>query len=171
MRHRKKSEKFSRSRAQKKALVKSMLRALIINERINTTTSKAKYLRGEIDKLITWAKTNSLHSRRLAFDVLGDQKLVHRLFEIIGPRFKGIEGGYSRVLNSGIRKGDGASLSVLELTRIEKKVKPGKVKKEKIKEERPSKHEERKAPKKEAKPKKGIISGVRKIFKKERDAL
>ena len=171
MRHRKKSEKFSRSRAQRKALVKSLLKALIINERITTTTSKAKYLRAEVDKLITWTKQGTLAARRLAFSVLGDHKLVRRLFEVIGPRFKHIKGGYTRVLKAGVRRGDGASLSILELTRKEKKPKVRKVKKEKVKEERPEKPEEKKAPKKEAKPKKGIVSGVRKIFKKERDAL
>ena len=173
MRHRKKSEKLSRSRAQKKALVKALLRAVVINERITTTTSKAKYLRADVDKLITWAKRNTLHCRRLAFAILGDQKLVRRLFDVIGPRFKDISGGYTRVLAQGVRKGDGASLSILELTKIEKKKKPSKAKKTKAKEkeEHIEKHEEKKAPKKEAKPKKGIISGVRKIFKKERDAL
>jgi large subunit ribosomal protein L17 len=171
MRHRKKSERFSRSRAQRKALVKSLLKAVVINERIKTTTSKAKYLRGEVDQLITLAKTNTLASRRQAFDVLGDHKLVHRLFESIGPRFKNIKGGYTRVLTAGVRKGDGALLSILELTKIEKKAKLRKVKKEKPKEERPEKPEEKKAPKKEAKPKKGLVSGMRKIFKKERDAL
>jgi len=76
MRHRKKSERFSRSQSQRKALIKSLLRAVIINERITTTTSRAKYLKGEVDGLITWAKKGTLAGKRLAYSVLGDHKLV-----------------------------------------------------------------------------------------------
>ncbi len=173
MRHRKKSEKFSRSRAQRNALVKSLLRAVIINERIVTTASKAKGLRGEVDNLITLAKKGSLHHRRLAYRLLEDHRLVKRLFEVVAPRFDKIEGGYTRVLKLGNRKGDGAPISVLELTRMQKKEKKEpKAKKEKDKAKKVSeKKEEKIAPKKEKKPKKGLIAGVRKIFKKERDAL
>jgi large subunit ribosomal protein L17 len=171
MRHRKKSEKFSRPKAQRKALVKALLRALIINEGIITTTSRAKQLRAEIDRLITLAKKDSLFHRRSAYSILGDHGLVKRLFENIGPRFKTIQGGYSRVLRVGIRKGDGASLAILELTRRQKKkVHKQKQEKEKVK-TAPKEKIEKKVPKKEDKPKKGIISSVRKIFKKERDAL
>jgi len=183
MRHRKKSERFSRSRAQKKALVKSLVRALIINERITTVTSRAKYLRSEIDKLITWAKKGTLANKRLAFCVLEDHKLVKKLFDDIGPRFsakggsasggKEITGGYTRVLRSGIRKGDGASLSLIELTKIVKEKKIHKKKEEKAEPKEVSKEErkEKIPPKKIIKPKKGFVSGVKKIFKKERDAL
>ncbi len=171
MRHRKKKEKLSRSRAQRKALVKALLRAVVINERITTTESKAKYMRADVDKLITWAKSGTLACRRMAYTSLGDHKLVRRLFEVIGPRFKNINGGYTRVLKAGVRKGDGAQLAVLELTKVEKKIKVHKAKKEKAKEEHPQRVEEKKPPKKETKPQKGIISGVRQIFKKERDAL
>jgi len=173
MRHRKKSEKFSRSRAQKKALVKSLVRALLINERIKTTTSRAKYLRTEADRLVTLAKKGTLADKRLAYKVLGDHKLVSRLFEVIGPRFQHITGGYTRILNVGIRKGDGASLSLIEFTRKVLKAKGPKVKKEKapkVEKEAPKK-ESKIPPKKETKSQKGIFSGVKKVFKKERDAL
>ncbi len=178
MRHRKKSERLSRPRAQKKALVKSLIRALVINERIITTTSRAKYIRGQIDKLITWAKKGTLSSKRLVYRLLEDHALVKRLFNDIGPRFKGINGGYTRILRMGNRKGDGASLSLIELTKI---VKKEKVNKKKISGGKPKDTEsaetpkeekhERIPPKKVEKPKKGFVSGVRKIFKKERDAL
>ena len=178
MRHRKKSERFSRSRAQKKALVKSLVRALIINERITTVTSRAKYLRGEIDKLITRAKKGTLANKRLAFCLLEDHKLVKKLFDDIGPRFsasggKEINGGYTRVLRLGNRKGDGASLSLIELTKVVKKRKAHKKKEEKAELKEVSKEEKKEKipPKKITKPKKGFTSGVRKIFKKERDAL
>lgn len=167
MRHRKKSERFSRSRAQRKALIKSLLRAVLINERITTTTSRAKYLKGEVDKLITWAKKGTLSARRLAYRVLGDHKLVKRLFNEIGPRFKDISGGYTRCLRVNNRKGDGASLSLIELTRI---IKIDKLHKKKAKEAPDEEGKEKISPKKEIKPKEGFVSGVRKIFKKERDA-
>lgn len=174
MRHRKKSEKLSRPRAQRKALVKSLLRALIINERIKTTTSKAKFLRTDASRLITWAKKGDLASRRMAFRFLEDRSLVKRLFDVIGPRFKEINGGYVRVLGLGHRSGDGAAMSLIELTKrqVKKKI----VKAKKGKEGQPTLPEkkekkENKVFKKEEKPKKGIISGVRKIFKKERDGL
>ena len=172
MRHRKKSEKFSRSRGQRKALVKSLLRAVIINERITTTTPRAKYLRAEVDGLITWAKKGTLSARRLAYRSLGDHKLVKKLFDEIAPRFKNISGGYTRALSLMKRKGDGAPLSLIELTRIVKIDKPRKKKvkeadnKETLKEEAQSKV----PPTKETKPKKGFASGVRKIFKKDKDA-
>ncbi len=173
MRHRKKSEKFSRSRAQKKALIKSLLRAMIINERITTTTSRAKYLKGEIDRLITWAKKGTLSDRRLAYRILGDHKLVKRLFNEIAPRFRNISGGYTRSLRLTKRKGDGALLSLIELTRIVKKEVPHKrkVKETEAKETLKDEDQRKVPPKKEAKPKKGFVSGVRKIFKKNKDAL
>jgi len=109
MRHRKKSERFSRSQSQRKALIKSLLRAVIINERITTTTSRAKYLKGEVDGLITWAKKGTLAGKRLAYSVLGDHKLVKKLFDEIGPRFSKVSGGYTRTLSVATRKGDGGT--------------------------------------------------------------
>ncbi|MCF7908820.1 MAG: 50S ribosomal protein L17 [Candidatus Omnitrophica bacterium] len=170
MRHRKKSEKLSRSRAQKKALVKSLVRAVLIDERIKTTTSRAKYLRGEVDRLITKGKNDTLSSRRLVYRKLGDHKLVKRLFEVIAPRFKSINGGYTRTAHLISRKGDGASMSLLELTKREVKKKVLKGKKAKDNAIDVDNQEEALALKKPEK-KKGIISGVKKIFKKERDLL
>lgn len=112
MRHRKKSEKFSRSRAQRKALVRSLLRALFIYERITTTESKAKGIRHWAERLINWAKNDTLHHRRLAYRFLCDHNLTKRLFEVIGPRFKNIQGGYTRVLDLGYRQGDGGKISI-----------------------------------------------------------
>jgi large subunit ribosomal protein L17 len=93
--------------------------------------------------------------------------LVKKLFEVIGPRFKTVEGGYTRLLRLGKRKGDGAQLSRIELTLLTKKEK----KEKKEKKQKPSviqKTEEKAPPRKEKEPKKGLISGVRKIFKKDR---
>ena len=171
MRHRKKSKKFSRSRAQRKALTKSLLRSMVTYERIKTTEAKAKSLKGWIDKLITLAKTDTLHHRRLAFQDLRDHDLVKKLFEAIAPRFKGINGGYTRMFYLGCRKGDASRISLIELTKLDLKEKKVKEKKEKETEDVAVEHKEVKhAPQKE-KPRKTIIDGVKGIFKKERDSL
>ncbi|MCK9573079.1 MAG: 50S ribosomal protein L17 [Candidatus Omnitrophica bacterium] len=171
MRHRKNSQKFSRSRAQRKALKKSLLRSLIIYERIKTSEAKAKELSSWIDRLISLAKEPTLANKRLAYKVLCDHMLVKKLFDNIAPRFKGINGGYSRIFGLGYRKGDASKISLIELTRVEKKEKKIIQKKEKEqKNVEVERKEERHAPLKE-KPKKTIIDGVKGIFKKERDSL
>jgi len=116
MRHRRKSEKFSRPRAQRKALIKALIRAVVISERIVTTTAKAKYLKAKVDRMITLGKKGGLAHRRLAYRTLGSHKLVNKLFEDIAPRFTDIQGGYTRTLRLGRRKGDAAFISLLELT-------------------------------------------------------
>jgi len=175
MRHRKKSQKFSRPRAQRKALSKSLVRALLLHERVRTTEPKAKNTRQLADRLITWGKRGDLHSKRLAYDLLQDHKLVMRLFRDIAPRFKDTAGGYTRTIRLGVRKGDGAALSILELTKVTTKVRRKKKKeaKEIIEPEKHEKHEkhEKKIPVKKEKPSKTFMSGVKKIFKKERDAI
>lgn len=171
MRHRKTAKKLSRSRALRKALISSLVRAVISKERIITTEAKAKALRGWVDKLITWAKDDTLHHRRLSYQLLKDHKLVKRLFEEVGPRFKTINGGYCRVLDLGQRKGDGAVISIFELTRRQEPVKKAKEAKGKKQEIKPEAKAKKVSSKKEKAPKKGIMSGVKNIFKKERDAL
>lgn len=172
MRHRRTNKKLSRSQAQRKALINAMLRAVVLEERIMTTQAKAKYLRSWVDKLINWGKEDSLHYRRLSFRYLKDHNLVKRLFDVIGPRFKDISGGYCRIINVGYRQGDGAKMAILELTKKEKKIK--KDDKQKSKKEHAVKEEKKEMkhpPKKTFAPKKDIISGIKNIFKKERDAL
>ena len=128
MRHRLKSEKFSRSEGLRRGLKKSMLRALLLQERIKTTHEKAKGLTIWAAKLITRAKVDNLHNRRLAFSQLDNHLLVKRLFEEIAPRFKNTPGGYTRMYDIGWRKGDCARLSIIELTKLAEKEKPVKAK-------------------------------------------
>ncbi len=163
MRHRKKSEKFSRPRAQRKALVNSLLRSLLIYERITTSESKAKAMRTWADKVINWSKTDTLANRRLSYRLLKDHSLVKRLFTEIGPRYQGINGGYTRVIGLKLRKGDGAKLSILELTqRVEKKKGPdAKIAKGK---KAAGSEKEAKSPESLEK-KKGLVSGMKKMFK------
>ncbi|MCM8774118.1 MAG: 50S ribosomal protein L17 [Candidatus Omnitrophica bacterium] len=177
MRHRKKRYKLNRSRAQRRALIRSLVRSILISEKIKTTETKAKVVKRWIDRLITWGKRNDLASRRLAYKFIGEHKLVKRLFDELAPRFKDVSGGYTRIIDLGYRKGDGAKLSILELTRIEKKKK--KEKKEKTKSEELKKEEkigrEEIREKREVLPttkeplKKRFFSGIRKIFKIKRD--
>jgi len=168
MRHRKKSKRFARPRAQRKALKKSLIKAFIINERIITTTAKAKYLRPEAEKIITLAKKGTIASRRLAFRVLENHALVKKLFDVIAPMFKDINGGYTRILKVGSRKGDNASLSLIEMTKTVKEEKE-KTDISKQKEEKAGGHrkETKTGGEKEQKVKKSVVSGVKKMFERK----
>jgi len=99
-------------------MFKNMARALLTYEQIRTTEAKAKELRRIVDKLITMALRNDLHTRRQAYKVLGSHQMVQRLFDEIGPRFEGGVGGYTRIVKlSQPRKGDCAPMVIIELTK------------------------------------------------------
>ena len=121
MRHRKKKQKLSKSVSQRKALIRSMVRSLLISERIKVITRRAKSLSSAVERLITFAKRGDLHSKRVAYSFLQDHLLVKRLFEDIAPRFNKISGGYTRIIHLGKRKGDNAELSVIEFTKLSEK--------------------------------------------------
>ena len=93
MRHSNSGKKLSRTPAHRKALLHNLAKALLIHGRIRTTEVKAKELRGVVEPLISLAKRNDLHARRLAYRVLCDYALVKRLFDEIGPQFAGVPGG------------------------------------------------------------------------------
>ena len=118
MRHSNSGKKLSRTPAHRKALLHNLAKALLIHGRIRTTEVKAKELRGVVEPLISLAKRNDLHSRRLAYRELCDYALVKRLFDEIGPQFAGVPGGYTRVMKLAMpRKGDNAPMAIIELTR------------------------------------------------------
>ncbi|MDR2604780.1 MAG: 50S ribosomal protein L17 [Desulfovibrio sp.] len=118
MRHRKSGRKLGRNPAHRKALLRNLAKALIAAGRITTTEAKAKDLRGVAEPLITLALKNDLHARRQAYRVLGDHRLVQRLFDDFGPLFSGGGGGYTRVVKLPVpRKGDAAPLALIEFTR------------------------------------------------------
>jgi large subunit ribosomal protein L17 len=96
-------------------MFRNMLVSLINHERIKTTLTKAKELRGWMDRMITLGKKNTLHARRQAFALLRDETIVKKLFDEISPRLKDREGGYTRIYRLGWRQGDGAPLSLIEL--------------------------------------------------------
>jgi large subunit ribosomal protein L17 len=122
MRHLKKGRKFSRTSAHRDAMFSNLATSLFQHECIETTREKAKDLRGFAERLITLAKRNDLHARRLAFRHVRNLDVLKKLFDDIAPRFQSRAGGYTRVMKSGVRKGDAAPLSVIEL--VERKNPP-----------------------------------------------
>ena len=115
MRHRKQGRQLRRTSEQKLALMKNLAKALIERGVIETTEAKAKELRPFIEKLITKAKTGTLHNRRLAGAKVPHRATADKLFQEIGPRFATRKGGYTRILKTGHRKGDGAEMARIEL--------------------------------------------------------
>ncbi len=115
MRHRKAGRKLNRTHSHRRALFASQAAALIKHEQITTTLPKAKELKRVMDRLITLAKRGSMHSRRLAVARVRDEAMVKKLFEVLGPRYEGRPGGYTRVLKAGFRYGDAAPVAVIEL--------------------------------------------------------
>lgn len=115
MRHRKSGRYFGRTSSHRKAMFKNMMVSLLKHELITTTLAKAKELRSYMEPMITLAKIDSVHNRRIAFARLRDRDMVQKLFNEIGPHFKQRPGGYLRVLKNGFRKGDCAPLAIVEL--------------------------------------------------------
>jgi len=115
MRHRVAGRKLSRHTQHRSLMFRNMLVSLLQHERIRTTLAKAKELRGWVDRVISWGKRNDLHSRRLAFSLLRDEGTVKKLFDVIAPKLKNREGGYTRIYKMGWRLGDNAPLSLIEL--------------------------------------------------------
>ncbi len=192
MRHRKSGVLLNRFTGWRKATLTSLMRNILIYQSIKTSLQKAKAVRPDVDKLISLAKSNTLADKRKAFSMLNDHKLVSTLFSDIGPRFTKKQGGYTRIINLGNRRGDNAQMVIFELTEIkikeakkhikkEKQAKPAEaVEPEGIKEPSVQEHKvikteteaagKEKAPV-EKKPTKKFLGGFKNIFKKERDSL
>ncbi len=117
MRHNvKKGLKLGTDASHTKAMKKSLVNALFLNDRIKTVESRAKEIRPNVDKIITWAKKGDLHSRRLAIAALGDKELVREIFEKVEQgMFADRQGGYTRIMKLGNRKGDNAPMVIMEL--------------------------------------------------------
>jgi large subunit ribosomal protein L17 len=106
--------KFNRRSDHRKAMLANLAAALIKHEQITTTLPKAKDLRPIVEKLVTLGKRGDLHARRQAIAQMRDLAMVKKLFEVIGPRYKGRDGGYLRVMKAGFRYGDSAPVAVIE---------------------------------------------------------
>jgi large subunit ribosomal protein L17 len=185
MRHKKKRLQLNRFTSWHKATVISLVKSLLTYQSIKTTVQKAKAAKPLADKIISLAKQNTLAAKRHAYEILGDHELVSGLFNDIAGRFKDNNGGFTRIINLGARRGDNASMAIFELTQIKKKL----VKKHKKEEEKAEKapeqisEEAQTSPKTETgvkeerhpetrkQPNKKFLGGIRNIFKKERDSL
>lgn len=115
MRHRKKGRALSRTASHRKATLRNMATSLILHERIQTTTAKAKELRPFVERLITLGRRGDLHARRLAGRSIADRQVLGKLFDDVGPRFSERPGGYTRILKLGTRRGDAAEMALIEL--------------------------------------------------------
>ncbi|OPY78520.1 MAG: 50S ribosomal protein L17 [Syntrophorhabdus sp. PtaU1.Bin058] len=141
MRHMNRVKTLNKKKGHRRALFQNLANALFNHESIKTTSAKAMELKKVADRLITLAKRKDTHSMRLTFAVLRDKEIVRKLFTDIGERYKEINGGYTRVLKIGNRKGDNAPMAVIELTQ------------KKEKEEKKEKTEKKKVTETKAKPK------------------
>lgn len=117
MRHYKKGRKLGTDASHTKAMKRSLVKSLFLNDRIKTIESRAKEIRPDVDKIVTWAKKGDLHSRRLAIAALGnDKELVREIFEKVEQgMFADRQGGYTRIMKLGPRKGDNAPMVIMEL--------------------------------------------------------
>jgi large subunit ribosomal protein L17 len=129
MRHRKRRTRLSMMGSRRKATLRNMVKSLIKHQRIETTLARAKEARRIAEPLITLSKTDTVSARQQAFSILTDRDLVGKLFKETAGLFKNRTSGYTRIIISGFRRGDGATMAILELT--EKTMAPKKPKKEK----------------------------------------
>ena len=123
-RHMNTGRKLSRNTSHRKALLRNLIRAVILEESILTTTPKAKEARRVVEKVITQAKAGTLAARRNVHKTVRDQAALAKLFETIGPRFKTRPGGYTRMIHTENRNGDNAPMSILELVEKSEKAAP-----------------------------------------------
>jgi large subunit ribosomal protein L17 len=115
MRHNKAINHLGRKSGHRKALLANMATSLILNKRIQTTVAKAKALKVYVEPLITKSKDDSTHSRRVVFSYLKNKEAVTELFRTVAPKIADRPGGYTRVLKTGFRQGDGADMALIEL--------------------------------------------------------
>ncbi len=156
MRHRRLRRKLGVKTKHRKALLRNLVRSLVLSKRIQTTLPKAKEASAMADKMVTLAKREGLHARRLLIARLGSEDIAGRLIKNIAPQFKDRQGGYTRILRLGNRPGDGSQMAILEFsTFIEEAEKPKKPKKEKkSKETKEAREKEAKQEKAEITPEK-----------------
>lgn len=121
MRHRKFGRKLGRTSSHREAMLRNMVTSLFSHERIVTTTPKAKEARRVAEKMITLAKRGDLHARRQALSFIRSKEIVAKLFDVIHLQFTDRNGGYTRIVQTGIRQGDAAPMAILELVGYQEK--------------------------------------------------
>ena len=132
MRHLAQGRKLGRTTAHRRAMLRNLVTSFLEKERVVTTVAKAKEARPLAEKMITLAKRNTLHARRQALAFVTKESVVRKLFDKLGPRFSERPGGYTRIVKTGPRAGDGADMAVLEMIGTE--FKPKEKKKKDVKE-------------------------------------
>jgi len=116
MRHKKSGRQLNRNSSHRKAMFRNMAISLFDHEHIETSVAKAKELRRTAEPLITLAKNDTLMRRRLVYSRIGDKRIVKKLFEVLGPRFKTRPGGYLRILKKGHKLGDASPVAYVLLS-------------------------------------------------------
>ena len=114
MRHRNSGRRLGRKSPHRRAMYRNLAASLLVHETVRTTLPKAKELRPVVEKLVTLGKRGDLHARRQAIAQVRDVAMVKKLFDVLGPRYKSRNGGYTRVLKAGYRYGDNAPVAVIE---------------------------------------------------------
>ena len=122
MRHRNAGRRLGRTTSHRRAMVRNMVTSVLDEERIVTTTPKAKEVRKVVDKMITLGKRGDLHARRQALSFIQDKNVVAKLFNELGPEYADRNGGYTRIIQTGNRLGDCAPMAILELVNYQDKV-------------------------------------------------
>jgi large subunit ribosomal protein L17 len=126
MRHGKSGRRLGRTTSHREAMFRNLVTSFLNHEKITTTDAKAKEIRSVAEKMITLGKRGDLHSLRLAASYIREKSVVTKLFSTIAPRYKDRPGGYTRIVKLGVRQGDAAPVSVIEL--VEEEMKPQKAK-------------------------------------------
>lgn len=125
MRHRKSGRKLGRSSSHRKALFRNMVTSLLEHERIQTTDAKAKEVRRVAERMITLGKRGTLHARRRAMRIIRRREVTAKVFDELADRYRDRHGGYTRILKLGIRTGDAAPISIVELVQADDHAKTG----------------------------------------------
>ncbi len=120
MRHRKAGYKLGRNTSHRRAMLRNLVTSIILEDRVETTITKAKAARPHVEKMITLGKRGDLPARRQALAYLMTREAVARLFETVAPRYGDRQGGYLRIVRSGFQKGDGAETAFVEMLGVEK---------------------------------------------------
>ena len=128
MRHGKSGRRLGRTTSHREAMFRNLVTSFLNHEKITTTDAKAKEIRSVAEKMITLGKRGDLHSLRQAASYIREKSVVTKLFSTIAPRFKDRPGGYTRIVKLGVRQGDAAPVSIIEL--VEEEMKPQKVRKQ-----------------------------------------
>ncbi|MGD0547450.1 MAG: 50S ribosomal protein L17 [Terracidiphilus sp.] len=133
MRHRNAGFKLGRNTSHRRALLRNLTTSVLIEDRVETTLTKAKAVRPLVEKMITLGKKGDLHSRRQALSFLMTDASVTRLFDTVAPRYTDRQGGYLRIVHTGFRKGDGGEKAFIELLGAEKQLDAKRQKRDEIK--------------------------------------